>query len=63
MPPVRHAVVVGLLAAVLLMVGGVVGFAASQIWSTGKGGNDRGSMMGNSQTGSMMGGQDMAGVR
>jgi hypothetical protein len=30
---------------------------------TGKGGNDRGSMMGNSQTGSMMGGQDMAGVR
>src|SRR5215217_1080190 len=61
MPTMRRAAIVGLLAAALLLVGGVVGFAASQMWATGTGENDRDSMMANGQTGSMMGGQDMAG--
>jgi len=57
MPTVRRAAVVGLLVAALLVVGGVAGFAASQMWSADGSGNDRDSMMGSDGMSSGMMGQ------
>jgi len=55
---------VGLLAAALLVVGGVVGFAGGQFWSAATGADDTGSMMGTREgegMGSMMDGGSMMG--
>src|SRR4051812_9425752 len=61
MPTVKRAAIVSLLVVALLAVGGVIGFAASQIWATGGSGIDRDSMLDNGQMGSMMDAQGMAG--